>query len=72
MSFASNLRRYRPGPGMLVSAAFIGPGTVTACTLAGAKFGYALLWALLFATFATIILQGMASRVALVTRKGLG
>ena len=72
MSFVTNLRRYRPGPGMLVSAAFIGPGTVTACTLAGAKFGYALLWALLFATFATIILQGMASRVALVTRKGLG
>ena len=72
MSFIVSLKKYRPGPGILVTAAFIGPGTVTACTLAGANFGYALLWALVFATFATIILQGMASRVALVTRKGLG
>ena len=32
------------GPGVLVAAAFIGPGTVTACTLAGANFGFALIW----------------------------
>lgn len=60
------------GPGALVAAAFIGPGTVTACTLAGAKFGYALLWALLFATVATIILQEMAARLGTITQKGLG
>ncbi|WP_260807099.1 Nramp family divalent metal transporter [Sphingorhabdus sp. SMR4y] len=63
--------RYRPGPGMMVSAAFIGPGTVTACTLAGANFGFALLWALTFATGTTIVLQSFAIRVALVTRLGL-
>ena len=34
--------------GALVAAAFIGPGTVTTATLAGANFGYALLWALVF------------------------
>ena len=66
-----NLLRYRPGPGMMVSAAFIGPGTVTACTLAGANFGFALLWALIFATLTTIILQSFAIRIALVTRLGL-
>jgi Mn2+/Fe2+ NRAMP family transporter len=60
------------GPGALVTAAFIGPGTVTACTLAGAGYGYALLWALLFATFATIALQEMSARLGLVTRAGLG
>lgn len=60
------------GPGALIAAAFIGPGTVTACTLAGANFGYALLWALLFATIATIILQEMSARLGLVTQKGLG
>ena len=65
------LRSYRPGPGMMVSAAFIGPGTVTACTLAGANFGFALLWALLFATVTTIILQSFAVRIALVTQLGL-
>ncbi len=62
---------YRPGPGMMVSAAFIGPGTVTACTLAGANFGFALIWALVFATITTIILQSIAVRVALVSRLGL-
>lgn len=65
------LSRYRPGPGMMVSAAFIGPGTVTACTLAGANFGFALLWALVFATITTIILQSFAIRIALVTQLGL-
>lgn len=65
------LSSYRPGPGMMVSAAFIGPGTVTACTLAGANFGFALLWALVFATITTIILQSFAIRIALVTQLGL-
>lgn len=66
-----SVTRYRPGPAMLVTAAFIGPGTVTACASAGIGFGYALLWALVFATLATIILQNMAARVAIVTGQGL-
>ncbi|MEO1029302.1 MAG: divalent metal cation transporter [Pseudomonadota bacterium] len=60
------------GPGALVAAAFIGPGTVTACTLAGVNFGQSLIWALAFATFATIILQSMAARLGVVARLGLG
>ncbi len=60
------------GPGALVTAAFIGPGTVTACTIAGASFGYALLWALVFATVATIILQEMSARLGTVAQQGLG
>ncbi|MEE2929094.1 MAG: Nramp family divalent metal transporter [Pseudomonadota bacterium] len=60
------------GPGVLVAAAFIGPGTVTACTLAGANFGYALLWALVFATVATIILQDMSARLGAGAQLGLG
>lgn len=59
------------GPGTLVAAAFIGPGTVTVCTLAGAGFGYSLLWAMLVSILATIVLQEMASRVGIVTQKGL-
>ncbi|HAS14789.1 MAG TPA: manganese transporter, partial [Idiomarina abyssalis] len=45
------------GPGALVAAAFIGPGTVVTASLAGANFGYALLWALLFSIVACVILQ---------------
>ncbi|NNC34528.1 MAG: Nramp family divalent metal transporter [Croceitalea sp.] len=59
------------GPGVLIAAAFIGPGTIAACTIAGVKFGYALLWAMLFSILATMILQEMAARLGLVTQKGL-
>ncbi|MEQ9468986.1 MAG: Nramp family divalent metal transporter [Ekhidna sp.] len=60
------------GPSTLVTAAFIGPGTLTVCTLSGANFGYSLLWVLLFATIATIILQEMTARLGLITQAGLG
>ena len=59
------------GPGTLVAAAFIGPGTVTVCTLAGVQFGYELLWALVLSIAATIVLQEMAARLGLVSGKGL-
>ncbi len=59
------------GPGILVSAAFIGPGTVTVCTLAGVKFGYSLLWALVLSIIACVILQEMAARLGIVAQKGL-
>ncbi len=60
------------GPGALTAAAFIGPGTVTTATLAGAGYGYALIWALIFATIAAMILQEMAARLGVVSRLGLG
>ncbi len=60
------------GPAFLVTAAFIGPGTVITATIAGANFGYSLLWALLFSVIATIILQEMAARLGVVTQQGLG
>ncbi len=60
------------GPGIMVTAAFIGPGTLTTCTLAGANFGHALLWALLFSVVATYILQEMCARLGVVTQRGLG
>lgn len=60
------------GPAAIVTAAFIGPGTVTTASLAGASYGYALLWAMVFSIFATIVLQEMSARLGIVTRKGLG
>jgi len=59
------------GPGPIVAAAFIGPGTVTVCTLAGVNFGFDLLWAMGLSIIATIVLQEMAARIGLVTQKGL-
>lgn len=60
------------GPGLLVTAAFIGPGTVTTASKAGASFGFTLVWTLVFSTLAAIVLQEMSARLGLVTRQGLG
>jgi len=54
-----------------VAAAFIGPGTVTVCTIAGVQNGFTLLWAMLLSILATVVLQEMSARVGLVTQKGL-
>jgi len=62
----------RFGPAFLVAAAFIGPGTVTTASLAGARQGYALAWAVVAATLATLVLQEMAARLGAVGRMGLG
>lgn len=59
------------GPSALIAAAFIGPGTITVCSMAGIAFGYDLLWALLFSILATIVLQEMSARLGLVTGKDL-
>ena len=56
----------------IISAAFIGPGTVTTASKAGASFQIALLWALVFSTFATIILQEAAARLTIASGKSLG
>ena len=59
------------GPGPLIAAAFIGPGTVTLCSIAGLDFGFALLWTLVLSVVATIVLQEMAARLGIISQKGL-
>ncbi len=53
------------GPGFLVAAAFVGPGTVTTATLAGAKFGFSLIWVVVIAIISAIVLQEMVGRFSL-------
>ena len=59
------------GPGALIAAAFIGPGTVTVCSIAGNSFGYSLLWAILTSLIIALILQEMSIRVGVISKKGL-
>ncbi len=66
-----DLKKYF-GPSTLVAAAFIGPGTLTTCTIVGVQTGYQLLWAMLFSILATIVLQEMAARLGFATQNGLG
>ena len=59
------------GPGPLIAAAFIGPGTITLCTLAGINYGMDLLWALLIAILAAMILQTMSIKIGLIGQKNI-
>jgi len=56
----------------IVSAAFVGPGTVTTATKAGANFQFDLLWALVFSTFACLLLQEASARITIKSGMNLG
>ncbi len=64
--------RLKMGPGMIVAAAFVGPGTVTTAAKAGADHGFGLIWAVLLSIAGVMILQEMASRLGTLTSRGLG
>lgn len=59
------------GPGFLIVGSFIGPGTVTSSTRAGAANGLTLFWCVLFSVIAVIVVQGMSARIGIVTQNGL-
>ena len=56
----------------VISAAFIGPGTVTTAASAGARHGLDLLWALVFSTLACLVLQEASARLTVVSGRDLG
>lgn len=56
----------------VISAAFIGPGTVTTASTAGARFGLELAWALVFSTVACIVLQEAVARLVIGSGRSLG
>ncbi len=66
MRFIKNI-----GPATIIAAAFIGPGTVSVCALAGFRHGLTLLWVMLIAMFMTIFLQELAARLAILHQKDL-
>ncbi|MDX2306482.1 MAG: divalent metal cation transporter [Microscillaceae bacterium] len=56
----------------VISAAFIGPGTITTAAKAGTLFQLNLLWALTFSTIACIILQEACARLTIISGLSLG
>lgn len=56
----------------VISAAFIGPGTVTTATKAGVFFHYDLMWTMLFSIFACLLLQEASARIAIFSGMNLG
>lgn len=59
------------GPGFVTANVDNDPGGILTYSQAGAKYGYALLWTLIPTTIALIVVQEMASRMAVATGKGL-
>lgn len=56
----------------VIAAAFIGPGTVTTATKAGATCQFDLLWALVFSTLACLLLQEVSARITIHSGLNLG
>jgi Mn2+/Fe2+ NRAMP family transporter len=59
------------GPGIITSNVDNDAGGITTYTLAGAQFGYRLLWVLIPLTIALYVSEEMCARMGVVTGKGL-
>nr|XP_024931096.1 metal transporter Nramp1 isoform X3 [Ziziphus jujuba var. spinosa]XP_024931099.1 metal transporter Nramp1 isoform X3 [Ziziphus jujuba var. spinosa]XP_024931100.1 metal transporter Nramp1 isoform X3 [Ziziphus jujuba var. spinosa] len=59
------------GPGFLVSIAYIDPGNFETDLQSGAKYKYGLLWIILVASCAALIIQSLAANLGVVTGKHL-
>ncbi len=59
------------GPGLITSNVDNDAGGISVYTQAGAKYGYALLWALIPMTIALYVTEEMCARMGVVTGKGL-
>jgi NRAMP (natural resistance-associated macrophage protein)-like metal ion transporter len=59
------------GPGIITANVDNDAGGIATYSIAGAQYGYVLLWTLIPITFALIVVQEMCARMGAVTGKGL-
>jgi Mn2+/Fe2+ NRAMP family transporter len=59
------------GPGIITASIDNDAGGITTYSVAGARYGYMLLWTLIPTTVALIVIQEMVARMGVVTGKGL-
>ncbi len=59
------------GPGIITASVDNDSGGIYTYSVAGARFGYSLLWMLIPITIALIVIQEMVARMGVVTGKGL-
>src|SRR5436305_9618844 len=59
------------GPGFITANVDNDAGGIATYSVAGAQFGYSLLWTMIPITVALVVVQEMASRMGAVTGKGL-
>ena len=80
MGFLKRFKRYRArlllllavvGPGIITANVDNDAGGITTYSVAGAHYGYGLLWMMPLVALALIIIQEMSARLGVVTGKGL-
>jgi manganese transport protein len=59
------------GPAVIASIAYMDPGNFATNIQAGAKFGYGLLWVVLFANVTAMLFQGLSAKLGIVTGRNL-
>jgi Mn2+/Fe2+ NRAMP family transporter len=59
------------GPGIITANADNDAGGITSYSVAGAQYGYSLLWIMPITALALIVVQEMSARLGVVTSKGL-
>src|SRR5438105_1418263 len=70
-AFRSGELWYYFGPAFVASVAYIDPGNFATNIEGGTRFGYTLLWVLLWSNAMAILIQYMAAKLGIVTGKTL-
>jgi manganese transport protein len=59
------------GPAIIASIAYMDPGNFATNIQAGARYGYDLLWVVLFANLLAMLFQGLSAKLGIVTGRNL-
>ena len=59
------------GPAFVAAIAYVDPGNFATNVLAGARFGYALLWVVLVASLMAMLVQALSAKLGLATGRSL-
>ena len=59
------------GPALIASIAYVDPGNFATNVQAGAKYGYGLLWVVLFANLIAMLFQALSAKLGIVTGRNL-
>jgi manganese transport protein len=69
----SDFRRFfrQMGPAWIVSAVACGPATMASVSIAGAHYGFQLLWVVVLSALLAFVVQFMAAKVGIIGGKGI-
>src|SRR5512147_1457195 len=59
------------GPALMVSVGYMDPGNWATDLAGGSRYNYALIWVLLMSNMMAILLQSLAARLGIVSRRDL-